>query len=404
MNPQVHIVSALTAALLILNSAVGRAQSAPDATTGGQLSLGPVVITPTVMVMSGIDTNVFNEEDNPKRDFTTRFLPQTQVSLRAGRALVASRLSLNGVYFRQYADQRSVDVAGDGRLDFDLARFVPYLTGNFVRGRQRASAEIDTRPLRIERGAGAGVLARLSAKTSLAVGGFRSSSEFGDGAEFEGVRLDQALNRTRSGGNLTARYAVTPITTVGLAVDVEADRFDGSTLRNADSVRILPGVEFSPFALITGRASVGLRRFEPADPRLAAFTAAVAAVDLGYVLRGSTRLGFRTDRDVIASYEQTQPYYVFTSWQASVTRRLAERVNVTAAYGRQRLQYRSLGAAAEDADGRVDSGTLASGTAQYSLGGGTSVGVSLDYNSRSSGLSSREYDGLRMGATLTYAF
>ena len=67
------------------------------------------------------------------------------------------------------------------------------------------------------------------------------------------------------------RFAVTPLTTVSVGVELERDRFDTSTIRDSNSWRILPAAEFAPDAVITGRVAAGFRHFDPRDARVEAF-------------------------------------------------------------------------------------------------------------------------------------
>ena len=67
------------------------------------------------------------------------------------------------------------------------------------------------------------------------------------------------------------RFAVTPLTTVSVGVELERDRFDTSTIRDSNSWRILPAAEFAPDAVITGRVAAGFRHFDPRDPRVEGF-------------------------------------------------------------------------------------------------------------------------------------
>jgi hypothetical protein len=73
--------------------------------------------------------------------------------------------------------------------------------------------------------------------------------------------------------------------------------------RDADSWRVMPGVEFAPQALIKGSAYVGHRKFTPLLPRvLPEFSGVVADLGLSYTLLGSTVFGVSYRRDLTYSY------------------------------------------------------------------------------------------------------
>jgi hypothetical protein len=50
--------------------------------------------------------------------------------------------------------------------------------------------------------------------------------------------------------------------------EFERERFDFESSRDAEGVRVMPGFEFDPFALIGGKVFVGYRSFDTSDPLL----------------------------------------------------------------------------------------------------------------------------------------
>ena len=61
----------------------------------GRVQLGPLGLTPSVALTNlGIDTNVFNEVDDPKSDFTFTVSPQVDASLRLRRARLRVMVSM----------------------------------------------------------------------------------------------------------------------------------------------------------------------------------------------------------------------------------------------------------------------------------------------------------------------
>ena len=94
--------------------------------------------------------------------------------------------------------------------------------------------------------------------------------------------LAPALNRASDTEQLQVRYKLTPLTTFVVAAQGVQDRFEFEPVRDADSIRVLPGFEFKPFALISGTVAVGYRWFNPQDRVLPAYQGIIAAVDAKY--------------------------------------------------------------------------------------------------------------------------
>ena len=104
---------------------------------------------------------------------------------------------------------------------------------------------------------------RLTPKFSVEVAGRIDETRFDADEEFDGVRLQRTLNHKTTGYSVAARHRVTPLTTVVVRYERIDDEFRLSPLRDSHSVRVMPGVEFKPRALIKGSAYVGYRRVHP---------------------------------------------------------------------------------------------------------------------------------------------
>src|SRR5438552_15075679 len=112
--------------MLSVSAAAG--QSGSDPSSEAPMRLGPLRLTPSVSLTNfGIDSNVFNEVDNPKRDFTATLSPRTEARLRLGRARVIGNGGVDFVYFSQYASQRSLNLHGEVRLELPLNVFARYV-------------------------------------------------------------------------------------------------------------------------------------------------------------------------------------------------------------------------------------------------------------------------------------
>jgi hypothetical protein len=135
---------------------------------------------------------------------------------------------------------------------------------------------------------------------------------------------------------------VSPLTRVLVRAQVNEEHFPFSPLRDADNVSIAPGVEFQPRALISGSASVGVRRFRSRSGQLPDFTGAVASANLAYAFRGATRLRLTAVRDLAYSYNEAEPYYAIAGYGLSIARHLGGRFEITASGDWQTHRYRRL--------------------------------------------------------------
>ena len=101
---------------------------------------GPLGLSPTLAVTNfGVDDNIFNDAADPKRDFTMTVTPRLQARLRSGKVLLSGTVATGLVYYQKYDDERSIDYAADGRVDFDFGWFQPYALG--VAARHARAAE-----------------------------------------------------------------------------------------------------------------------------------------------------------------------------------------------------------------------------------------------------------------------
>src|SRR5205823_2306633 len=73
--------------------------------TGGppqnvRMRIGPLYVNPTLaLTNAGIDTNVFNEASDPKRDYTVTITPATDLWVRAGPTWFQTNIREDLVWF-----------------------------------------------------------------------------------------------------------------------------------------------------------------------------------------------------------------------------------------------------------------------------------------------------------------
>src|SRR5262249_12292131 len=130
----------------------------------------------------------------------------------------------------------------------------------------------------------------ISGRTMLVLSGTRKTTAIDDKETFLGHDLANALNQHSDTELLELRYKLTPLTTLVVASDATQDRFASDQLRNADSMAVRPGFEFKPFALISGKVSVGYRHFNVLSERVQDFQGPVANVDAKYTLTTTTQI------------------------------------------------------------------------------------------------------------------
>ena len=295
-----RIARVTTCLLAVVWPATVRAQDIThDPGADAAIHLGPVGLTPRLALRNvGIDSNVLNASGNPEHDFTATFAPGADLWLSIGRARLSSRTDIGWIYFKELADQRSFEVNQQERLDLVLARFVPHIAGGYLRTRQRPNLEIDARALRTTTSGDGGVLFRLGPKLSLDTSLAYRNFEYAEEQAIENIRLATALNHTEQEVTGTVRYSLTPLTTFVVLFTDEHDRFQFSPLRDSNSTRIAPGLEFKPFALISGKASVGYRQFDALNASVPDYSGLIAAVDVTYTARDATRFAVVFNRDV----------------------------------------------------------------------------------------------------------
>ena len=284
-----------------------------DPAGAARFRLGPIGITPGITVSAGVDSNVLATDALPQDDVMTVVNPRVHSAMRTRWMILNVQTSVDSVNYQQFTEQGGVNWRNDTRVDIPLNRIRLSVTHSLINTQQRATFEIDARARRDETTVGAGADIRMTGKTSLRLGATRSEMAYGDDAVNLGVNLADTLNRRIDVATLAVRYQLTGSTTLALSGDAIREEFDRSSIRDSQSLRLTPGVEFAQYAIISGRAYAGYRRFTMTSGLAPTFTGPVAAVDLSSVIRGTTRLGLQLSRDVSYSYDVTTPYYLLTT-------------------------------------------------------------------------------------------
>jgi len=368
-----------------------------------RMRIGPLFVNPTMALSNaGVDTNVFNEVTNPKSDYTITITPATDLWLRFGPTWFQGNIKEDIVWFNKYASERSSNNSYSLKWRVPLNRLTLTPTWTYANTRERPGFEIDARSQRTETGYGGEIEIRAFTKTFFAVKAERRKTDFDKAAVFLGANLHDQLNRTVTTETVSVRHQLTPLTSISLDMSKGQDRFEFDSLRDSDSTSFSGRVNFDPAALIKGSASFGYRDFRPASPDLPRFQGSTAAVDVNYVLLGTTKFTVQFNRDVQYSFDINQPYYVQTGGTASISQQLFGPLDIVGRGGLQRLEYQSRIGAVVAVSDRVDHTQTYGGGIGYHLGRGTRIGFNVDQSRRISGVELRRYKGLTYGFAVTY--
>ena len=104
--------------------------AAEDPVSKANVHFGPLGLGPRVGLTNlGWDTNVFNEVNDPKQDFTFTVAPGTKLWLRTGRGLLTFDGQADLVYFAEYSSERSVNSHAVGQDQVRLQPVPPVRVG-----------------------------------------------------------------------------------------------------------------------------------------------------------------------------------------------------------------------------------------------------------------------------------
>jgi hypothetical protein len=305
------------------------------------IQLGPVDVYPTLQIAdAGKDSNVFEDAQDPKSDYTLTV---------QSRVLTVTKLGLNELmfstggdylWFRQYKQEQSSDGQYAMRFNLSASRFKPFIGAGRTRTRTRPTTEIDLRARRLERSVVVGSNFDLTQRTAITATAQIDDSAYERGQLFRGVDLADALSRSRTTYSGGVRYAVTPLTTMAITGSYENAVFRRSHLRDSKIYRVETTLEFSPDAALRGRFSAGMQMFKPVDSELAEYKGPTFLAGLNWSLSDVTTFNVVATRNVNNSYKDTEPYYLLTGGRVTVTQKLIGAFDVQATADRQYLSYR----------------------------------------------------------------
>jgi hypothetical protein len=304
----------------------------------GRFHYGAFWFTPSITFSNiGLDSNVFNESEAPKSDFTASMQPSLDTAVTVAGARVAWSTRGDISYFKRYSDQGTAGGTHRLQLDVPINRVRLFLRHGYVNAKERPTPEIDVRVRRREHSASAGADVVLTALTRMSLTADTSVATFDQSAGPTAAAIAKALDRQTDRATATLTHALTPLTTLTAAYTVQRERFLGDALRNNTNGRAGVGLSFKPLALLSGHIEAGLLEFNSQDRRVPGLRAPAYSADLGYVFMGRTHFGARADRAVSYSIDDASAYYLQSSVNGTVRHALTDTFHLSVSVGRQSL-------------------------------------------------------------------
>jgi hypothetical protein len=304
--------------------------------------IGPLQLFPTLTLRDiGIDSNVYNGQVQ-REDFTYTVSPTLRTVLPIGESRLSTRSTLDFRYFQTHKDQQATSGSLNAQLDIGSGRVRPFATAGLVRSHERGGYDLDRRAFSMASQARVGARVALTPVTSLTGWVVRETTRFARGEVVEGVSLSQQLDRATRGTATGLRFDLTPFTSITSAIEIDKIRFAHAPLRDANSFRFAPVVQFTKGAIIEGEASAGFRDFRPLHAHLAPYRGFVASVKMGFTLMNVTRVEAQAGHDVQFSYDDSQPLYLGGGGTVTVAQRVGGPFEAIVIGGRERLRYQDV--------------------------------------------------------------
>jgi hypothetical protein len=386
---------------LVCGAGPAAAQAVEATRPDAPLQIGPLQLFPTFTLRDiGIDSNIYNSQVQ-REDFTYTVSPALRSVLPIGESRLTTRATLDFRYFRTHKDQQSTSGSFNTTLDIGSGRVRPFGTAGVVRSHERGGFDFDRRAFSMASQIKAGASVALTPVTSITGWVVRETTHFDRRELFDGASLSEQLDRVTRGTATGLRFDLTPFTSITSAIEVEKIRFANAPLRDANSFRFAPIVQFTKGAIIEGQASAGFRDFRPIDPRLAPYRGFVASVTMAFTVMNVTHVEVQASHDVQFSYDDSQPLYLGAGGRVVVSQRVAGPFEAIVIAGRQRLRYQTSDGLSFD--GRREHVTSAGGGIGVRANEHLRVTLTVDREQRlSTSALLRNYERRRVFGSISY--
>jgi hypothetical protein len=376
----------------------------------GRFKFGPVFLTPKVELRNaGVDTNVFNQRENPVTDTSVVVRPSLQGAFPVGRRV---RLQGNGYldfnYFRRQTTERSTDFGVEATGELDFGAFTFFLGGGGLQARQPFSIDIDERIRRQEKFGDAGFDLRLGRTLTVTVSAEQRQHRYAP-SRVRGAELQRALDRNSFEGAVELRSRVSVFTTAVASAEAIEDTFvhQRDAARRTRSYRVLGGFELRRGALFSGTLMAGVRHMPGSSAGgVAPYTGPALRVATAIPVRSLARVSLAADRDVYYAVwalrtraDQLRNTYVSSRYTVGLEVPLPLGLLARSSFGFQNARY----LLPYQIDGisvrTVDHLYTATGAVLRGVGRSMRVGGTVSWARRVSTLASHSYQGVRYGVT-----
>ena len=375
---------------------------ADDGPTTEAIRLGIVSLDPRFRIVNiGIDTNVFNEPLNPRRDTTATAATGMDLWLRTGRGQLTVSADSEFVYFGKFSSERSLSSNARGAYAVRFNRIQPFAFAATRDANQRPNEEITARVRHYTNELGGGFDLRVFSKSTMRLELREQRSGFSDDAVFGGYSLKEQLNRTTRLTEATWRQQLTALTTFVTRISYDDEQYEFQSVRNSNSYRVNTGFELGQLALIRGTVNVGYHVLQAKQPEaLPEHSGITANIDVAYTAPTQTRIQVGVERELRQSFDPRNPHYTQSGWRGSITQRIFGRWDLQVSGGRAEHDYSSALAGAERRD-RLD---RMGGGIGYTLARQLRAGFDVLSVKRTSQIAAQSYSGIVGGFSFTYGY
>jgi hypothetical protein len=353
------------------------AQTEPEQ---GVIRWGPLRLAPGLTITQlGTDFNVFDEKEDPKKDFVVAGTPDVSAFVRTRFFTISAYVGAEMQFYQKYKKERSIGPANKARVDILMSRFTPYVGFAQTRNRTRPNGEIDVRANIEMDELSAGLAYDLSTYAKLFAGFSEESVEFKDALE-ENVDLGQALSRWGRDYMLGFRTNITPLLGFELKGSLRNDYFRFEPTRNGEKRSVSATFVFDTAAVVSGEAGASYTDYEAVDPLIKPFRGVTGQVALTFSFLETARVSIGANRMLDYSFDIEEGYYVTNSVFLSYTHRLFSDVDVQVQGNRGFYDYgQRVGSTP-----RQDRSDTVNGNLGYNLKNRTRVAVNYELTERRS--------------------